>query len=68
MKGLMNGLFYDIFFCQGPSALRKYALTAVRGLMAPVLSISVLLSQYSEMNGKENKLEVRQFDKQRIIH
>ena len=33
-------IFYELF-CKGPSALRKYALTAVRGLKAIVTSTIV---------------------------
>ena len=40
-------VFYD-FFCEGPYALRKYALTAVRGLSA----VSVLV-QIGYLLGKD---------------
>ena len=38
-SGFLNErlIFYD-FFCEGPSALHKYVLTAVRGLITVIVS------------------------------
>ena len=51
LSGFLNErlIFYELF-CQGPSALHKYALMAVRGLIATLKSLQI---QYEQKFGGE---------------